>query len=363
MPLPSKRDREWVRSRLLDWLATKLPDGADPTLSKLDVPEGTGMSSETFLFDARWHEGGKCGEERSGSYVVRMSPNMDDFPIFPEYDLTLQVNCLNLVRSKSEVPVPTVAWHEPDANVLEYPFYVMERIEGLVPADLPPYLFAGWLFEATPQERATLQRNTLTTLAQLHAIDVTAPDAAFLDRPQYGTTALEQHLNYQREYYDWAREGTAYPILERTFDWLEANRPADTRTPVMNWGDSRIGNMMYRDFAPVAVFDWEMACLGAPEVDLAWMCSMNDFFQAMANGAGAPGLPDLLKHEEVIPTYEAASGRKVEHFEWYYVFAVLRFGIISIRTSRRAIAYGSMEDGGSPDDLITNAILLRRYVG
>ena len=89
MPLPSRRDREWVRTRLHDWLAERLPPDAKPSISALEVPEGTGMSSETFLFDLAWTED---GDARNASYVVRMSPNMDDYPTFPEYDLSLQVN-------------------------------------------------------------------------------------------------------------------------------------------------------------------------------------------------------------------------------------------------------------------------------
>jgi len=360
VPLPSQRDREQVRTRLLSWLAQQLPLDAKPTLSKLDVPEGTGMSSETFLFDAQWQE---SGTPQSGSYVARMSPNMDDYPIFPKYDLSLQVNCLRLIAKHSTVPVPEVAWYEPDASVLDYPFYVMKKIEGTVPTDIPPYPFAGWLFEATPEQRATLQRATLQTLAKLHAIDVSGADAAFLDRPQYGATALEQHLNYQREYYDWAREGTSYPIIEKTFAWLEARRPEEDRAPVLNWGDSRIGNVMYRDFEPVAVFDWEMAALGAPEVDLTWLVSMHDFFQKMGEANGLPGLPGFLEPDDVIATYEEASGRKVENFEWYYVFAVLRFSIISIRTSLRGIAYEQMEPTATTDEHISNRFLLEPYVG
>ena len=42
----------------------------------------------------------------------------------------------------------------------------------------------------------------------------------------------------------------------------DTGRPR-TRT-VFNWGDSRIGNMLWRDFEPVAVLDWEMATVGPP---------------------------------------------------------------------------------------------------
>ena len=51
------------------------------------------------------------------------------------------------------------------------------------------------------------------------------------------------------------------PLIERTFAALDKTRPHEGPT-VLNWGDSRIGNMMFHDFAPVAVLDWEMAALG-----------------------------------------------------------------------------------------------------
>ena len=56
-----------------------------------------------------------------------------------------------------------------------------------------------------------------------------------------------------QQYYDWMRDGRVYPVIEEAFDWLEANWPADEGDTVISWGDSRIGNMMYDEFTPVAV--------------------------------------------------------------------------------------------------------------
>ena len=51
---------------------------------------------------------------------------------------------------------------------------------------------------------------------------------------------------------------------------------------MLNWGDARVGNILYRDFAPIAVLDWEMATVGPREVDLAWMIFLHAFFHDMA---------------------------------------------------------------------------------
>ena len=40
------------------------------------------------------------------------------------------------------------------------------------------------------------------------------------------------------------------------------------------------------------------------------------------------------------------------NLEWFEVFAALRFAIVSVRTSTRGIAYGTMEKPDDPDELI-----------
>lgn len=351
MPLPSKRDTADLRDQLTRWLARLLPRGANPELSSLSVPEGTGMSSETFLFDAHWRED---GETRGGSYVARMGPDMNDFPAFPEYDLSLQVECLRFVAEKSDVPVPKVAWTENDPSVVGTPFYVMERIDGTAPTDVPPYVFGGWLIDAEPERRAELQRSSVGILAKLHGIRLEDRERKILDRPQYGASPMDQHLGYQRAYYHWAREGVSFRCIEHAFDWLDANRPTDPGPGGLNWGDARIGNILFRDFVPVAVLDWEMAALGPPEVDLAWMVQMHAFFAGFTEALDLPGLPGFMERDAVISHYEQLTGHSVRDFDWYFVFAALRFMIVSIRTSMRAIAYGQMEKPEDPEEMIIN---------
>ena len=124
-------------------------------------------------------------------------------------------------------------------------------------------------------------------------------------------------------------------MIERAFGWLDANWPADEGDTVVSWGDSRIGNMMYRDFEPVAVLDWEMAGLGPREIDLGWMIFIHRFFQDLAEQFGMPGMPDFMRTSDVAATYEALSGDRCATCEWYILYAALRHAIVMFRITRR----------------------------
>ena len=233
----------------------------------------------------------------------------------------------------------------------------MERIDGEAPADVPPYVFGGWVMDATLEQRAALAANSVEVLAQVHTIDPTNADLTFITGASTTGSAMDAQLAGQREYYEWAREGVIYPLIERTFAWLAANRPAEPEA-VLNWGDSRIGNMLYRDFTPVAVLDWEMATVGPREVDVAWMVFLHRFFNDLAQKFEMPGIPDFMTPEAVTAEYEARTGYAPQSLHWYEVYGALRFAIVSVRTSARGIAYGQMDQPDDPDDLIMFRSLL-----
>jgi aminoglycoside phosphotransferase (APT) family kinase protein len=257
--------------------------------------------------------------------------------------------------------VPHVRWVELDRKWLGTPFLVMRRIDGEAPPDLPPYVFGGWMMDASPEQRAQLQSASVSIVAKLHEITPQTHDLAFLAQPAHGASALDQQLGYQRWYYEWARDGVTYPLIERTLRWLDANRPDEGPT-VLNWGDARIGNMLYRDFEPVAVLDWEMATIGPAEIDIAWMVFLHRFFNDLAEKFELPGIPDFMRRDDVARAYEQMTGRPVRALEWFEVFAALRFAVVSIRTSTRGIAYGTMEKPEDPDDLIMFRGLLEQML-
>ena len=58
MAIAVTRDFVKTRDQLTAWLARRLPAGAAPELSALEIPQGAGHSNETVLFEATWREGG-----------------------------------------------------------------------------------------------------------------------------------------------------------------------------------------------------------------------------------------------------------------------------------------------------------------
>jgi aminoglycoside phosphotransferase (APT) family kinase protein len=73
-------------------------------------------------------------------------------------------------------------------------------------------------------------------------------------------------------------------------------------------------------------------------------------------------VPGFWERAEVVATYERLAGRRVEHLEFYEMFAALRWGIISKRTSRRAVRDGQMPPPDEPDGLIMHRAMLERML-
>ena len=347
-PKTSTRNREHLEQKLRTWLHHKL--GPDAQLSEFSSPQGTGMSSETLLFDLTWREGGAA---HSLSCVARLPPDAGSVPVFPEYDLAKQFEVMRLARERSEAPVPRVLWYEGDASKLGAPFFIMERAVGETPPDIPPYVFDSWLLRAEATDRSRLQHNAIDVLAKLHAIELSATDLALLRPRESGASPLHRHVAAQRAYYNWVTaDGIRSPLLERAFAWLERHWPHEEGPEVLSWGDARIGNMLFVDFAPTAVLDWEMVATGPRELDLAWMVFIHHFFQDFAPMVGAPGLPDMMRLDEAADCYERLSGHRPRDMEFYTLYAALRHGIVMFRIGRRQAHFGEGTIPANPDEMI-----------
>lgn len=360
----TSRDNSTLSSLMSRWLATKLEGGATPEVTVESGVDANGMSSETIILTGRWDQDGHPIEQK---WVARVAPSAADVPVFPTYRLDHQFDVIRLVGELTDVPVPQVRWLEKSDDVLGTPFFLMDHVDGLVPPDVMPYTFGGnWFADATAQQRRQLQDASVGILAKLHSIPQPEKTFGFLaetDPP--GDTPLRRHFGWLKDWYEFAvLDIGRSPLVERALAWLEENFPADVAAtaPVLAWGDSRIGNVLYEDFQPVAVLDWEMATIGPRELDVSWIIFAHMVFQELAGLASLPGLPDVLREEDVRSTYEELTGTTLGSLNWFYVYSGVIWCCVFMRTSARRIRFGEIEKPDDIETLFYHASLLTRLL-
>lgn len=343
-PRTSTRDLAALRGQLERWLGGHVPGAR---VGDLSAPGSAGMSSETLLFDLHRPDGSVLG------CAARLAPAADAVPIFPRYDLLLQAEAMRLVRAQTELPVPDILWSEDDPDAVGSPIFVMARVEGAVPPDLPPYTFGGnWLYDASLEERQRVERSAVGVLAGVHRIPAGEDTEAFAPLGR-GGNHLARHLAVERDYYRWvSADWVRSPLIERALDHLEAHQPVPSGDDVLCWGDARLGNLMFRDLAPVAVLDWEMVTVGPPELDVGWLITQHRFFQDLAVTFGLPGLPDFLERTAVERRYEELTGHRPRDLDWYTLYAAVRFASIYLRIAQRQVTFGELVAPEDPDDLL-----------
>ena len=164
-PTPKVGDPEKVRLALQDWFAERLGDVGAVRIPELNIPEASGMSNITLIFDVLWRDG--SGDQSKG-YAARLQPNAGKL-VVPEYDLGLQYHCMD--KLKDLVPVPAMLGLESDLAVIGQPFFIMEKLDGVVPRTCGDA--SRWLGRrtTTPAQREQLWWSGLEAMAKVHAAD------------------------------------------------------------------------------------------------------------------------------------------------------------------------------------------------
>jgi aminoglycoside phosphotransferase (APT) family kinase protein len=360
----SSRDTTALPAVFSKWLSTVMPGGVAPEVTVDSGVDSNGMSSETIILTGRWEEGGKPVEEK---WVARVAPTAADVPVFSSYRLDHQFDLIRLVGELTDVPVPRVRWIDNEGTVLGTPFFLMDHVDGIVPPDVMPYTFGGnWFADAPAERQRELQDATVEVLAKLHAIPHADKTFGFLtevDPP--GSSPLRRHFGWLKGWYAFAVPDIGpSPLVERALSWLEDNFPDDVAAaePVLAWGDSRIGNVLYQDFRPVAVLDWEMATVGPRELDIAWIIFAHMVFQELAGLAGLPGLPEVMREQDVRATYERLAGVELGDLHWFYVYSGVIWACVFMRTGARRVHFGEIERPDDVETLFYHAGLLKRLI-
>ena len=334
MPVAGQRDPDEIRGALTEWMARQMPEATEVTITNLVVPQSSGFSNETFLLDASWVEDGK---KVDAELVLRSQPVMS--LLFPEIDLvTQQYLSMKLLGEHSNVPVPNTRWAERDTSIIGGPFFMMDRLNGVVPGDAPPYTESGFVVDMTDEQRARWAHNGVEALTRVGRVDWKAAGFDHLDQKHHGKLGPEQRRGYFQNYKNWAMKGEAHPVIDPAWDWLVANWPEDGEHIELCWGDSRPGNQMYGgadNTEVIGVFDWEMVSLGNSESDLGWWVFLQQF---SIESAGATLLPGMLDRTQTIALWEELMGRPATHVDFYEILAGFQFCLVMVKLAEMFVA-------------------------
>ena len=300
-----------VAQALEPWFAAKLEDPKARIVELRRHAEGWSWQTYTLVVES--------GGARRG-FAVRVEPT--DGLLAP-YDIDGQYRLHRVVLDHSDVPMPDLYWLEHDRSVLGMPFYVMERLEGLVPVQWrgdDPEVFP------TPERRREIGLQFVDIQARIHGIDWQAHRLDFLNPPPSPGDAAEAAVEHWARY---ARDSmlVELPLVGYAVAWLRANLVCSGRLGVCH-GDYRIGNFMVKDGVINGIFDWELAHVSDPVEDIAY--SGLPLFRGRN-----PLLSQLLAADEYFARYEEATGLAIEPevFRFWTVCGLLKTAGAHLRGS------------------------------
>jgi aminoglycoside phosphotransferase (APT) family kinase protein len=314
-----------ARAALTAWLAGRVgkSGGGDVAIGELGSPDA-GYSGKTLFAPATWTDAE--GVHHAEELVVRIQQS--DHQLFVAPDALRQARTMQALERTPGVPVPRILYTEPDVSVLGEPFYVMVRVRGRVPGDVPSWHARGWTVELSTEERARLHDNGLAALVALHRAPVTG-ELGFLAEPGQGT-ALERYLSRLERWYEWCGPSRRFDpeTLAQGLRYLLDHAPDDRAEGVV-WGDARPGNICFADDLSVAaLFDWETATTGPPGIDLGWWLMFERF---LCEAQGLTRLPGVPGREGTIARYVELGGAQVPQIDYYELLAAVVMTLISSR--------------------------------
>ncbi len=213
-----------------------------------------------------------------------------------------------------------------DESVIGAPFYVVERIRGIILRRDYPHELA-----ATPALVRAQQLALIEALARLHGLDYSALGLADLGQPE-GYAARQ--IRGWTERFATARTDDA-PQAVGVTDWLAANTPPGSGRAALIHNDYKLDNVVFDVRQPerlIGVLDWEMATIGDPWMDLgcslAYWVEPGDGPELMATRMLPTHLPGSLSRAEVLSAYSQASAVTLGDFRFYRVFGLFRLAVI-----------------------------------
>lgn len=292
--------------KLKHYLSSLLP-GFEGELAIEQFPGG--YSNLTFLLKTPTRE-----------YVLRKPPKGAN--IKSAHDMGREFRVLTALKPLYK-PIPAPILLCEDAAVIGSPFYIMERVRGVILRNKIP---RGMVL--SPAIMKSISESSVDNLAALHSIDFETTGLIQLGKPEgYVRRQVEGWI---KRYV--AAETDTNTDMNKTAEWMQANMP-DDGSPAFIHNDYKYDNLVLDPdnlHNIIGVLDWEMATVGNPFMDLG--TSLGYWAESGDHDALKPfnltWLPGNMKREEVVQRYAEIKKITVPDMLFYYVFGSFKIGVI-----------------------------------
>ncbi|HEY1938869.1 MAG TPA: phosphotransferase family protein [Candidatus Angelobacter sp.] len=230
-----------------------------------------------------------------------------------------------LIKLHAAYPTPCPLFYCTDEQVIGAPFYMMERVRGII---LRRNLPVGMML--LPKTARRLSESFIDNLAALHRLDYQALGLGELGKPQ---GYLERQVRGWMERYQGSKTHEL-PEVGPLSAWLLENMPSHSDATLIH-NDYKYDNMVLDsdDITRIkAVLDWEMCTLGDPLTDLgtalAYWIDPDDPPEMQMVRWGPTIAPGMLRRAEMAQRYAEKTGRDLSDIVFYYVFAMFKVAVI-----------------------------------
>lgn len=257
-------------------------------------------------------------------YVLRRPP-FGAKEIKGGHDMGREFRVLTMLREAGYRQAPEPILFVDDELVLGCPFYVMERVPGIIlRAQTAPRL-------AIPAETMRQLSEALAdTLVALHALDINTTGLVQLGKPE--GYVRRQVDGWHKRY--GASQTDDIADMDTLIHYLTDQMPAEGQNaPTLLHNDFKYDNVVLDpdNLATIrAVLDWEMCTVGDPLMDVGtalsyWSEAGDDPFRQTFNLTHLPG---NLTRQAFAQRYAQQSGRDVSNLLYYYVFGLFKNAVV-----------------------------------